>query len=117
MKYILLLSLIFYSFSLKAQTIDTAYKAFPSCKTVSFKNNPRTDSLSVGRIRIIALSIDFTSQVMYVNYQLCTLNDVVLYSNTENLNKIEYVSVLTANKNGTAIIFQYLGTKLKITYQ
>lgn len=115
--------LLFASLSASAQTIDTTFHNSRACKLVPFKNNPRTDTVNnVTHLIIMNGNIDFTHKVINIGYALTgdiELNTPVLTANY-NISGADFVTVLNALSIAPVKIlyfFQYLGTKLSVTYQ
>jgi hypothetical protein len=116
---IIILALIFLSFIGKGQIIDTAYKASISCKVNPFLNNPRTDTMPVGRVSIDQVLFKYSNGInsMDINYTFSTLNGDNIYSGCKRIAGTDYYTVIQGIKNGYAVIFSLLGTKLNIQYQ
>lgn len=117
MKKLLFIILIIVGFKTKAQIIDTAYKAYPSCLITPFLNTPRTDITQVERVEITQATINFSNNRMNIDYILCARSGTPIFWGNCVISGVDYATVLSGIKNGYAVIFSYLGTKINITYQ
>jgi hypothetical protein len=105
-------------FSSMAQTIDTTYRAMPTCKISSVLQD-RLDTENSVRVGINSTSIDFCSNSIVVNYVFfgATGSQIANSSGYFSLKFPNFITLLTALKTGNTFVFTPLGTYLKITYQ